>query len=268
MEDKQANALTKTGPTALAVPADMAEHAGHGSEGIGSNDVRPPRVVLAQSGTPQTKRQNDSYIEGLTEGDLFNDLTNERYKAPLRFVVVKYLGRRALEFFTEEERKKNPAAGVIKDRNVPLDDPRCLPTTDADGNWVPPAADIFADYLVYLPDSAEVVTITFKNKDLSRKGAATTLNSLLRYPLKIDGAVVLNPPAWARVFALGSAGKQEGAYSWAVYTLKLEGAADAETRKLAGSLYDQFKAANVIVEEHADEHGEPGEPKGDAKVPF
>jgi len=253
--------------TALTAPADMAEHAGHGTEGIGSADVRPPRLALAQSGTPQTKKQNDKYIDGLAEGDLFNDLTNERYKTPVAFVVIKYLGRRAMEFFTEEERKKNPGS-VIKDRNVPLNDARCLPTTDADGNWVPPVADIFADYLVYLPESSEVVTVTFKNKDLSRNGAATTLNSLMRYPLKIDGTVVLQPPAWARTFELGSAGKQDGAYSWAVFTLKLRGISDLDVRQIAGSLYDQFKASNVIVEDAPEGDAREDGPALDAKVPF
>ena len=265
---KETNALTTTPKDqALAAPADLAQHAGHGTEGIGSSDVRPPRLALAQSGTPQTKKQNDKYIEGLAEGDLFNDLTNERYKTPVAFVVIKYLGRRAMEFFTEEERKKNPGS-VIKDRNVPLNDARCLPTTDADGNWVPPVADIFADYLVYLPESSEVVTVTFKNKDLSRNGAATTLNSLMRYPLKIDGTVVLQPPAWARTFELGSAGKQDGAYSWAVFTLKLRGISDADTRTIAGSLYDQFKASNVIVEDAPEGDANEDQPARDAKVPF
>jgi hypothetical protein len=249
--------------TALTAPADMAEHAGHGTEGIGSADVRPTRLALAQSGTPQTKRANDKYIDGLAEGDLFNDLTNERYKTPVAFVVIKYLGRRAMEFFSEEERKKSPGS-VIKDRNVPLNDPRCLPTTDADGNWVPPAADIFADYLVYLPETSEVVTITFKNKDLSRNGVATTLNSLMRYPLKIDGTVVLQPPAWARTFELGSAGKQDGAYSWSVFTLKLRGISDPDVRQIAGSLYDQFKASNVIIEDAPEGDTE----AKDDKVPF
>lgn len=254
------DALTTTPKAnALMAPADLAEHAGHGTEGIGSGDVRPPRLALAQSGTPQTKKQNDKYIEGLVEGDLFNDLTNERYKTPVAFVVIKYLGRRAMEFYSEEERKKNPGS-VIKDRNVALDDPRCLPTTDQDGNWVPPVADIFADYLVYLPETSEVVTVTFKNKDLSRNGAATTLNSLMRYPLKIDGTVVLQPPAWARTFELGSAGKQDGAYSWAVFTLKLRGVSDPDVRAIAGSLYDQFKASNVIVEDAPE--------ASDSKVPF
>lgn len=257
------NAVAKAETTTLALPADLEGHQGHGTEGIGAQDVRPPRLVLAQSGSPQTKKIDEKYIPGLTEGDLFNDLTRAIYKRPLEFVVVKYLGKRAIEFYTEEERKQN-GGQKVKDANVPLTDPRCQPTFDKAGDWVPPIADIFADYLVFLPATTEIVTLSFKNKDLSRNGAATQLNSLMKYILNLDGVVLTNPPAWARSFQLDTAGKTDGQHSWSVLLVKTIGVAPVETRKVAASLYSQFQDANIVVDAEQEPEAKP-EP---ANVPF
>jgi hypothetical protein len=254
-------------PGALALPEDVKGRQGQGSEGITSDDVRPPRLMLAQSGTPQTKRIDPKFIAGLGEGDLFNDLTNQVYARPLKFVVIKYLGKRAVEFYSEEEKK---ALGkIVKDGEVPLDDPRAKSSTDHDGNWVPPVADIFADYLVFLPETTEVLTLSFRNADLGRKGVATQLNSLMKYVIKLDGVVLTDPPSWVRTFELSTTGKTDGTHSWSVYTLKLVGVTDVEVRKIAGQLYDQFKESRVVVESEIDatETAERADVK-DSDVPF
>lgn len=264
----ESKALTTTNKnTAVAVPEDLRGLAGDGTEGIGSADIRPPRLALAQSGSPQAKKANEKYIQGLSEGDLFNDLTGAIYERPLEFVVIRYLGKRAMEFYTEEERKTN-GGQVVKDRNVALDDPRCQPTFDREGKWVPPVADIYADYLVFLPKTTEVVTLTFKNKDLSRNGAATQLNSLMKYILNLDGVVLTRPPAWARTFRLDTASKAEGTHNWAVFTVKLVGVTPVDDRKVAAELYEQFKAATVVVADENPETQEPGTGKTDEDVPF
>lgn len=267
-QEKQDAIVKAEAPGALATAKDLQQYAGAGTEGIGREDVRPPRLVLAQAGHPQTKRGNEKHIEGLVEGDLFNDLTNSKYAQPLKFVVIRYLGKRAVEFYPENSPERK-AGNNIKDRNVKLDDKRCQPTTDKDGNWQPPVADIFADYLVYLPDTAEITTVTFKNADLAKKGAATQLNSLLRYMLKVDGVVLTSPPAWARTFELSSASKQGGGYTWSVYKLKFLGVTDADNRKIASEVFKQFSEAKVVIEDEP----EAGEPKGntgaaDEDVPF
>lgn len=245
-EDQKKDAVARReAPGALAIPEDLREHAGHGTEGIGADDVRPPRLVLAQGGHPQTKKHDEKYIKGLAEGDLFNDLTCAIYDRPVQFVVVRFLGKRAMEFYSDEEKKKT--GQLVKDMSVPLTDPRCQPTTDKDGNWVKPVADIFADYLIFLPRTAEIVTLTFKNADLGRKGMGTKLNSLMKYILELDGVVLPDPPAWARTFALDSGGKSDGTYNWAVYTLEQVGVTPVETRKIAASLFESYKAANVVV---------------------
>lgn len=259
-------ALMKTGPSALAVPEDLTAHAGKGTEGIGQEDVRPPRLVLAQSGSPQVKKATDQYIAGLGEGDLFNDLTKEKYTQPLKFIVIRYLGKHAIEFWPEES-KERKAGQIVKDRDVKLNDPRALPTTDADGNWAPPIADIFADYLIFLPESGEVTSLTFKNADLSRKGAGTLLNSLVKYPLNVDGAIITRPPAWARTFELSSASKSDGKNSWAIFNLKPAGITVKGTREACASIYEQFSALTVVVNEEQTTEGT-AEGVKDEDIPF
>jgi hypothetical protein len=261
MEKKQ-EAIEKVQPAGALAPVDLVQHQGQGLEGIGQGDVRFPQLVLAQSGHPQVKKTSDRYVPGLAEGDLFNDLTNETYTQPLDFVVVKFLGKRAVEFYGEGERT---AGQVVKDFDVPLDDPRCQFTTDEKGNRVKPRATVFADYLVLLPATFEVLTLSLKGAALGRNGAATQLNSVMSYPLRIEGEMLAKPPAWARQFRLTSAGKSDGKYNWSVPKVQVSGITEAPVRAFAAQVYDQYKAATVVIERTTEAPAETG---ADEDVPF
>src|SRR3990172_6938986 len=122
-------------------------------------------------------------MEGVKEGDFLNDLRGEIYGEPVDFVVVRYLGKRAMEFAPME------TGGGVVDFDVALDDVRCQWTTDEKGK---------------------------------------RLNSLLKLPLKIDGALVPRPPSWAREFQLGPAMASRDPYTWATFTLRMKGVSSEE----------------------------------------
>jgi hypothetical protein len=147
---------------------DLINYPGKGDEiKFETDDVRPPRLGLAQSNSPQVKRGNPKTIDGLREGDLFNDLTQQVYgEGPLEIVVIRYLGHRAMQF-----RDMKEGGGVI-DFNVPLDDPRCQftdgPPDPVTGKptRVKPIATHFYDYLVWLPETSEIVALSMKGTSL------------------------------------------------------------------------------------------------------
>jgi hypothetical protein len=83
--------LQTTGPNGLV---ELPEYM-RGDESlqldIQPGDLKPPRLSICQSMTPQRKRTEPSYIPGLEEGDLFNVSTGEKYGAgPLRFVILHH----------------------------------------------------------------------------------------------------------------------------------------------------------------------------------
>ena len=146
-------------------------------------------LVVAQDGTPQRKRVDPSYIEGLDVGQLFNDLTGDVYEDP-DIVFVAYLGKRAIEFAPD-------GGGVVLDHDVPLDDSRCAFSTTDDGKRCKPKATTFADYLVFLPESEELLVWSAKSTSLRE---ARRVNSFLRRALRIGDVLIASPPAWARTF--------------------------------------------------------------------
>jgi len=244
--------VEKIGNTAVE---EFRGQSGQGTEGLGTDDVRPPRLVLAQSNHPQVKKGNAKYIQGLSEGDLFNDLTGAILPLPLEVVIVQFLGRRAIEFYPMD----GPGPHGVKDFNVPFygkNDPRTDPRAKFGPNGEKPAATVFYEYLVYLPQTGEIASLSLKGTQLK---VATTLNSLLKYPITINGEMITSPPAWARTYLLGSASQQKDQYQWSNYTLSQRGVTDPAVRKIAADLFESFKAKTVVipVEDEGDAADEP-----------
>lgn len=236
---KKETEIAKKEETGLqSIPESWKQHAGMGTEKLGIKDVRPPRLSLAQAMSPQVKRSEPKYIEGLSEGDIFNDLTGEIYQPPVKFCVVTALGVRYVEF--------GEGGKTIVDGNVPPDDPRTQWTEGDDGERVKPKAAKFYDYLIWLPEQGEVMAFSIKNKQAATIGV--TLNSLLKLPVKINGEIFMTPPACARLFELGTATDKNDLGSWAVYTLRNAGLTTEQTQNHCFDLAKSFQDKNVVIE--------------------
>lgn len=258
-KEKQETALaTQQSAGELAtIPADMIADAGKGTESIGSDDVRPPRLLICQSGSPQRKPGNAKQIKGLNEMDMFNDLTNEIYgQGPLKFVVVKTLGSRHMQFAPMDE-----GGGVI-DYDVPANDERTRFTTDADGHRVRPVATKFYDYLIWLPEHSEIVALSLKSTAIK---IAIKLNGILKSPLKMHGQVLMSPPAWARTFSLTSFMDQKDSFAWCTFNLGTEGITDADVRAICSAQSAAFEGKQIDIPRESD--AADGVETGDA-VPF
>jgi hypothetical protein len=234
---------------------------GQGTEGFEVDDLRLPRLSLAQGGSPQVKRANPKYIDGLREGDLFNDLTGEIYGGgPLEVVFIRFLGKRAMEFWSKESGQSG-----VKDFDVDLDDPRLAFTTDDKGNRISPAATLFYDYLIFLPKTGEVVTFSFKKGGVAR---AKELNSQLAYPLIINGQRIANPPAYARTFDLNTGSDTKKGQTYAVATISGVRRSDSKVMAEAANLYQKFAKKNVVLDRTDDVHEERAAARNDEDVPF
>lgn len=248
-EAPTSNEIVKSPESDLAqMPDDLVQHAGHGSEGIKDRkQVRPARLRIAQSMSPQLKRSEPKYVKGLQEGNLFNDLTGEVYTVEptdtLKIVVFSVLGVRAVEFWPRDSDQTG-----VKELDVKLTDPRCEWTQGEKGERVPPVATIFHDYLLWLPDKSEVVALSMKGGETK---VAVTLNSLIKSPLKVGGNVLMAPPAWARTYLLGTVPTKNDKGTWSTLTLSVAGVTEADVRKGCAQLYEQF--ANVAVDVAPDE---------------
>jgi hypothetical protein len=229
-------ALQTKGETAMETFDDLIADAGRGTELIGANDVRPPRMMLCQSGSPQRKPDHPKQIIGLNELDLFNSLSNEIYGRSVRFTVIASLGSHWVEFNEDL---------TVADPNVPEGDPRTEFTTLADGTRVKPVATKFYDYLLWLVDQNEVVAFSLKSTQIK---VAIKLNGMLKMPLKIGGQLINNPPSWARTYTLETKMESGKQYSWGGYNLSSGVTTPPELRAVISKLAKTFDGKKITVD--------------------
>lgn len=61
-----------------------------GAEEVGADDLVIPRLELVQSLSKCRKKSDPAYIEGIEEGELYNNVTRERYGSVVTLVPVYY----------------------------------------------------------------------------------------------------------------------------------------------------------------------------------
>lgn len=81
------------------VPEHLRRQAGTpqaGLENVTQQDTTWPRLSLCQSGSPQRKKSEPKYIEGLQDGEFFNSITREVFKNSVRIIPLMFFKNRIL----------------------------------------------------------------------------------------------------------------------------------------------------------------------------
>lgn len=237
-------ALERQGTTALARPSFIKEGDVRGTENIGTADIKPPALRIAQGTSPEIKRaEPQKYIEGLREGEFFNSLTREIYgEGPIDLVFVNQLGHRNVEFDPNDK-------SVVLDFNVPDGDPRTQfseAVVDGQKKRVKPKATLFYDYLVYVVHAerpAELMTMSLKSTQLKK---ARDLNTIL------SGSKL---PAFAHLFRATSVPEKRGSHNFYGWLIQPAGYVTEELYNQASETFDNLKGVQIGVET-ADDDGE------------
>jgi hypothetical protein len=98
------NAVTKAKETALStdVMDDIFDNAGDGAT-FESSEMQIPFVRVAQSLSPQLNKKKPEYIEGLSNGDAYNNLTNQMWSGETGLLVIPcFQTTKYLEFVPRE----------------------------------------------------------------------------------------------------------------------------------------------------------------------
>jgi hypothetical protein len=168
----EAVALAKAQAHALALPIPVRRPtSGRSKDVLDDTDIYPARLSLAQDTTPQAKKREDAYIEGLEPGMFFNSITGEIYGETVTIAVVG-LTKRAV--MLDED-------GKIIERGLSWTDDRCIsPGEDAQGKWIKPEATRIYDYLVVrVADGEPSLPMAMSCKKTAFK-AGKRFNSLLQ----------------------------------------------------------------------------------------
>lgn len=231
------DAIAKTGPTALARPDFINATDRRGADDIDRGDLQMPRLALAQALSPELDSSSPKYIEGLRNGDAFNNLTGDVYgKEPLEVVIVRVDRPRFVEFNPRE------AGGGIKDFNIAPDDPR----TQFGPNGEKPVATKFMEYVALLGPEREPIALSFKGSGLK---VARKLNALIKFS---------NAPSFAMKYVLTPTIEKNPKGSFAVFNVKPAGFVDEDTFHYAEAVYESIKDRALAVERDDDSSEAPG----------
>lgn len=259
MKQKEELATQKSAELATQTdrPAFVQVGDARGRESIGAKDVKPPKLVLAQSTSDQRKRDNPKYIKGLEDGFMFNDLDGTIYGVgPLDFVVIHCLGHRHIEFIPRAE------GGGVKDFDVPDEDARTQFTSAViDGKTVrvKPVATKFYDFVVMVMPNGDTIpqpTIMALSMSNTKLKVATRLNSLI---------ALKQAPSFAGVYSLSAIPEKGKKGEYYNYRVEPRGwVSDEATFAAYGKLHEQFKTANVII----DHEEAAADDEKDPEIPF
>lgn len=251
--------------TALTIPDWMKEDAEAQAlnPDFDQSEIRLPQLKICQSMTPERKRTEPTFIENLTEGDLFNGASGRIYKAPVKFVMLK--------FWTNVTRSNADKTGLIC--RAPGGACQCsqdlaagrLPKGTVWGtNGEKPPCTKWFNYLLYLIAEQETIWFSAKSTFIKRMMA---FHASLR---TIHGV-----PDFAKVFTLESTPTKNGAgQEFYVPMIPRMPVAIVANQALYKVLKDKTIAmADAVVDTSAAETSpddEPitGEAVGDDKVPF
>ena len=236
-----ADELQKTNHNSLVSsrPAFLPDSA-EGTEHITQQDLRVPRLSIAQGLSDQIKPNHAKYIDGLKLGQLFNDVTGQIYGAgPLEFFIVRADPPRYVEF-----RDRKEGGGII-DLNVPPSDPRTQFTTNEKGEREKPRAMMFYDYVICLWPSREVIALSLKSSGIKH---AKALNGLIK---------LRNAPVWSGKYTVEVKEEPSPNGPFPNYAIRNAG---TQTNPLAGwvaneedaaylkQLFNTLKDKNLVIE--------------------
>jgi len=71
----------------------LEEEAGAGLENFTTDDMQIPFIRILQALSPQLNKQDSMYIKGAEQGDIFNTVTQEVYKAEVWLLYLVILRR-------------------------------------------------------------------------------------------------------------------------------------------------------------------------------
>jgi hypothetical protein len=206
-----------------------------GTEGIGLDEIRLPRLAIAQGLSPQLVPGDSKYIEDLKQGDMFNDLTGEIFgRGPIHFVPV----RRDVRYI--EFRPRSEGGGVL-DLNVPANDPRTQWTSE-DGIRVAPAATHFVEFVVLLLRAGEQpapIVLSIKTTNKWNRGAATSLSSFIK---------LRNDAIYGGVYTVQSKPEKNDKGTFGVYVIHNAGKASPIVREVGKTFHDSLKGKTLVVD--------------------
>jgi hypothetical protein len=213
------NAVTKAKETALStdVMDDIFDNAGDGAS-YESSEMQIPFVRVAQSLSPQLNKKKAEYIEGLSNGDAYNNLTNQMWAGEKGLVVIPcFQTTKYLEFVPRESgggfRGEISASDPVLQRTSRNGSKEILPS----GNELVKADQHFC-LIVDEEGMTQPVVIDMKSTQLKVSRRWKTNIAMQKVKNPKTGEIIV-PPVYATMWKLTTSEETNDKgdfYNWAV----------------------------------------------------
>lgn len=236
MKNNKQDLIVRETPAVPVLQRDRPEflkvNSGRGLEDINRQDLVLPRLSICQSMTPQRKKTDLGYIDGLEEGQFFNSLTGEIYPEELRFIPVLVFKSRL--YFTPMEEGGGLLCQSLDAKSGQLSPKGCdvCPHSAWQGENSPDCTLLY-NYAGILLPTRELIVVSLKTSGIK---TAKQWNSIMRLK-QVD--------SFAGIYRLSTSLQKNNAGEW--YTLQVKPTAwvDEDTFKFCSELFATLRQTGV-----------------------
>ena len=214
---------------------------GSGFEEVTSSDIQIPFIRIIQALSPQLKKTDPSFIEGASQGDIFNTVTKKLWNGEEGILVIpSYFQQKLLEFIP-----RNQGGGFVGELSPESEDVRKA-VRDQDsglellenGNELVRTAQHYVK-IVHEDGTLESAIVDMKKTQLKK---SRQWNSIMLMQ-KHNGASL---PSFANVYRLKSVEDGNDKGSWHSWTVNHERQVDSiDSYKDAKSLHTSIKSGEL-----------------------
>ena len=214
---------------------------GSGFEEVKSSDIQIPFIRIIQALSPQLKKTDPSFIEGASQGDIFNTVTKKLWNGEEGILVIpSYFQQKLLEFIP-----RNQGGGFVGELSPESEDVRKA-VRDQDsglellenGNELVRTAQHYVK-IVHEDGTLESAIVDMKKTQLKK---SRQWNSIMLMQ-KHNGASL---PSFANVYRLKSVEDGNDKGSWHSWTVNHERQVDSiDSYKDAKSLHTSIKSGEL-----------------------
>lgn len=231
-EEKKETAVEKhdSKAGAVAAPLDVEGDAGGGFEAADKAAYAIPFLSIIQALSPQLKKGNAKYIDGSEEGDIFNSVTNDLFKAEKGLLVIPCFYKQ--EYIEWADRKNpRPGEGTGPFNTFPPHHPIIAATPAVNGARTLENGHILSDtrehFVMVLNTDGRVSPAVITMSSTQVKRSMQWMSIMHEQKMTGSRGNVFTPPMFAIVYHISTHNEEnKRGQSWKGYAIKKYGTVD------------------------------------------
>ena len=240
------NEIAEQGSTSISTFDDTLLSGGTGLEETTAEDFAIPFIRVLQPMSPQLQKQNGSYVEGASAGDLYNTVTGEAYDGAKGISIIPCAyNKKFIEWIPREK------GGGLVNANHDISilssctrDPESRRFYTPEGNEIVETAQFF---VIVSGDVPQQAVLAFTSTQL---GVARKWLSMLRMArVQNSKGESVEAPMFAYTYRLTTTVQSNDKGSWNAYSINQEGSTSMDVAKTCKEFMSAARSGDVAVKE-------------------